>query len=313
MFRLVIDPPAAFIGNEPIKVGHIDDEIESTVYAPLSLLKGCRIADYPDMLICYVNLDDEFARPEIRSCAIARVDQDRTPIEFYVAFGDENGIWANDIAIAAAYRELTQLPDVAAGESEIKVSLDDDTMYMDAVLDRDSGQDLFSEITRILGLIHGLIDRVNEKLFGFQWKQAYESDEPLFTKEVVIPLLRELGFNFVKYNHGRSEYGRDVLFSELDRFGRVRHYAAQVKAGDISASNGTLLNTLIAQIDDAFAMPVSGAGRSKDYYISEVYVICSGKITEGAVQRLNQKMDPRLAGSVHFLDRADLEDLMTRC
>ena len=118
-----------------------------------------------------------------------------------------------------------------------------------------------------------------------------------------------MGFQGVRYNHGVSEYGRDVIFSELDRFSNIRHCAAQVKAGNINASNGTLLNQLLVQIDDAFAMPVRGPGRNKNFYISEVFIVCSGKISDGAVERLNKKLDPRLWGSVHFLDLDDVVHL----
>jgi hypothetical protein len=48
-----------------------------------------------------------------------------------------------------------------------------------------------------------------------------------------------MGFLFVRYTHGKKEYGKDFTFSELTPFGDHRHSGLQAKAGDISG--GTLM------------------------------------------------------------------------
>ncbi|WP_422930267.1 hypothetical protein [Singulisphaera sp. PoT] len=48
-------------------------------------------------------------------------------------------------------------------------------------------------------------------LGGLEWKTAYESDEELFCQEVLLPLLRRMGFLLVRYTHGRREYGHFSL------------------------------------------------------------------------------------------------------
>jgi hypothetical protein len=119
-----------------------------------------------------------------------------------------------------------------------------------------------------------------------------------------------MGFEHVRYKHGQYEYGKDVFFLKLSKFGFLRYCVAQVKAGDISGSSGGLIDKLIDQSRDAFEMPVEGAGQAKQYYISEFYIIASGKISENAVKKINRKIDKHLIGSIHFLDRNDIENLV---
>jgi hypothetical protein len=54
-------------------------------------------------------------------------------------------------------------------------------------------------------------------------------NEAEFREQFVKPLLNRLGFYGVAKQHGAQEFGKDFVFSELHRFGGVRHYAAQVK------------------------------------------------------------------------------------
>ncbi|RQP23171.1 hypothetical protein DZC73_18830 [Albitalea terrae] len=176
-------------------------------------------------------------------------------------------------------------------------------------LEADHAQEIVPAVIATLQLWRRAVEQAACSLRRFQWKSEYETNEQLFTKNVVIPLLQKAGYDHVRYNHGISERGKDVLFSEIDKFGRIRHCAAQVKAGDLSQSNATLLNALLNQIDDAFSLPVRGPGQNEQYYIADLYIVVSGKITSEAIERLNGKLDRRLIGSVHFFDRSHIESL----
>jgi len=56
--------------------------------------------------------------------------------------------------------------------------------------------------------------------------------EEEYTQTTVIPLLKYLGFTEVTYTHGIQEFGKDILFSEYDRFGNKIYHAAQVSLPD---------------------------------------------------------------------------------
>ena len=40
-----------------------------------------------------------------------------------------------------------------------------------------------------------------------------------FTKKFLIPLYKEMGFENVEYTHCVLEYGKDVIYSEIDKYG----------------------------------------------------------------------------------------------
>jgi hypothetical protein len=50
------------------------------------------------------------------------------------------------------------------------------------------------------------------------WAPKDAENEKEFTLRIVLPILRKLGFHNVKYNHGKREYGRDVLFARITEF-----------------------------------------------------------------------------------------------
>ncbi len=63
-------------------------------------------------------------------------------------------------------------------------------------------------------------------------------DEAQFRDRFLIPLLQRLGFAIVVNYHGDQEFGKDIVFGEIDRFGTVVYHAMQAKrAESISLSD----------------------------------------------------------------------------
>jgi len=77
----------------------------------------------------------------------------------------------------------------------------------------------------------------------------FAMNEKVYTQTSVIPLLKHLGYAKVTYNHGIEEFGKDVLFSEYDRFGNKIYHAAQVKVGDIPYIQSVLPNKRFKLMD----------------------------------------------------------------
>lgn len=80
------------------------------------------------------------------------------------------------------------------------------------------------------------------------------TNEASFRANFIKPLLNKLGFFLVDEYHGRREFGKDFVFSELHRFGGIRHYAAQVKH-ERTIGLGKAGDDLLTQINQAFANP----------------------------------------------------------
>ena len=149
-------------------------------------------------------------------------------------------------------------------------------------------------------------------LSGLPWKPYYSTSEDSFCRELLHPLLRRMGFVFVRYTHGTKEYGKDFTFSETTPFGHHRHYGLQAKAGDVSGSVNAAIDELLGQIKDAFAMPYYELGSKDPRYISTFIIAVSGKFTENAREKIVEKMPKGVIGSVYFLDKERISELVER-
>ncbi len=149
-------------------------------------------------------------------------------------------------------------------------------------------------------------------LGGFEWREEYEKDEKLFATEVLAPLLRRMGFENVRYRHGTREYGKDFTFSEPTNFGSFRHYGLQAKKGDVRGSVNAEIDEIIGQLGDAFAMPYHELTSTEERYISTFVVAISGHFTENAQEKIVNKIPHGLHGSVYFLDREKIQELVER-
>ena len=135
------------------------------------------------------------------------------------------------------------------------------------------------------------------------------NDEERYTNELLLPLFRAMGFIDVHYNHGRREFGKDITFSEIDKFGVRRNYGVQVKAGDLSGEAKSDLDMIISQIDDAFASPYLEVTSREQRYISNLIVAISGRFTENAEEKIRDKVEKR---TVYFLQIEKVEELLSK-
>lgn len=136
-------------------------------------------------------------------------------------------------------------------------------------------------------------------------------NEAEFRAKFVKPLLNRLGFFVVTDYHGRREFGKDFVFSELHRFGGVKHYAAQVKH-ERRIGLGKAVDDLLTQVNQAFANPFTLPDSHQSAYISATYIFNSGSITDEAKDDLRNRLRrERYGENVYFLDGERLDSLNT--
>lgn len=152
--------------------------------------------------------------------------------------------------------------------------------------------------------IEGHTERILE---GEEISSEILNYEAKFTIEVLLPLFRNMGFTDVKYNHGKREYGKDVTFSEIDKFGARRDYGVQVKAGDLSGEAGSRIDEIIAQIGDAFAMHYINTTSREKRYISDFIIAISGRFTDNAKDKIVEKINRR---NIYFFDIDKIQELL---
>jgi len=158
------------------------------------------------------------------------------------------------------------------------------------------------------------IDGATEMRLGSElWAPTEAENEKEFTLRTVLPILRKLRFQNVRYSHGKREFGRDILFARLTEFHEIEQWGAQVKFGDIAGGASAEIDTLLGQIDDAFKMPFYDLYTKQKQHISKLAIIASGKFTENAVEKICEKIERHaVRNNVVFIDGEKLKTLAER-
>lgn len=59
------------------------------------------------------------------------------------------------------------------------------------------------------------------------------TNEAVFTAKFLIPRLHRLGFSVVVNYHGTREFGKDLIFAEIDSFGHIVYHGPQARADSL--------------------------------------------------------------------------------
>lgn len=134
-----------------------------------------------------------------------------------------------------------------------------------------------------------------------------ETKEAGFRDEFIKPLLIRLGFIGITNLHGSQEFGKDFVFSELDRFGHMRHMVVQAKH-EKTINQGKRIDGLLSQTRQAFSVPFTlPSSPNETRYVSAVYVFNTGGITEGAITQIRHGLAKELAANTHFFSGEQIE------
>ena len=130
--------------------------------------------------------------------------------------------------------------------------------------------------------------------------------EKEFRENILIPILRDLGYENIKDTHGNQEFGKDIVFKAKNRFGFDEWNAMVVKTGnihvDISKKENFLIK-IIRQIEIAKGTKYPDLNYGKKV-ITNVFVVTSGKFTGNTYKGFNDFLSGRnLKGSVFFIDK----------
>ncbi len=111
-------------------------------------------------------------------------------------------------------------------------------------------------------------------------------DEKQF-RELMIILLQKAGMANVEETHGTTEFGKDIIFHNIDSLGRQFWTACVVKTGDIKQT-GNIFEDVIRQIRECFIVDYNtlNAGAVQ---ISNVIVITNGVFKPNVKTIINQR------------------------
>ncbi len=275
----------------------------------LAELDGERASAWPQELVLQIHSQDGFGSYFFHELHIVTHD-DSVALDFVCH--TPNKYWEGHYGLSAFIQALNQQVDVFENFEVTHTELDDDWKAITIRRVLCVGDAIVPSIHNAAQALTELIRQAEIALGGMAWKPAHLTNEDLFCKELLLPLLRRMGFLFVRYTHGTREYGKDFTFSEQTPFGGFRHYGLQAKAGDVSGGVNSQIDALVGQIDDAFSMPFYELGSNERRCISSFIIAISGHFTENAREKIVEKVPGNLLGSVWFLDRTRIDELIDR-
>jgi|GEM_PF-1837412 len=129
-------------------------------------------------------------------------------------------------------------------------------------------------------------------------------NEAAFTERFVVPLLGRLGFGLVVNYHGHAEFGKDLVFAEVDRFGHVRYHACQVKYQQSISLNG--VEDLIRDARQSFSNPFSHPQTGASERISGFYVATAGSVSQEASRHFFNSLCSVYGDNIRLLQAKDL-------
>ncbi|MBI5057303.1 MAG: restriction endonuclease [Nitrospirae bacterium] len=276
-------------------------------YIPKSLISDILIKDLPEDAIfkpCNSIEDHNILMDRIVFC-IRNIGNNKVKISY-----EDNGtgkLFDRRIGLKPymeAKRDAVKERQLELGDLAIEKYKDDGRWILLSYSTEIEAENL-STVIELAEQIYSEIEGTVETSLGSQSLSIENiEDEKHFSLHIVLPILRKLGFTNIRYNHGKREYGKDIVFARHTEFLDTEYWAAQVKFGDVSGGADSDIDKIIGQAEDAFKMPFYDIYSRRKQRISKLAIIISGKFTENATEKICEKIESHsLKNNLIFVDR----------
>jgi hypothetical protein len=311
--------PIEYIGEEDyveeivIDGQRFEAEDENTFTVPKSLLRGVKLEEINPNITINVceKVEDEIIF--ITSIPYSIKNLDNTNAEILFEDSGRRKFWDGQVGFKhymETKRDIILERQQELGDVHLD-SYDDDGDYIfinySITVEAETLGLLIQQAEQIIKEIEGAA----ELTLGSPFKEIGDAEnEADFTISILVPLLRKMGFSDVRYNHGKKEYGKDIIFSRRTEFDEYEYWGVQVKFGDVLGGVNSDIDTLVGQAEDAFKMPFYDVYTRSRQRISKLLIAISGKFTENAVEKICEKIESHpLKNNIVFVDGEKIKTL----
>lgn len=281
--------------------------------APKHLLKDKKVNDVPENItfeICWQHIENVIHLDTI-PYNITRIGDNKVIAHF--SDSGRRKYWDGNYGFKLymeTKRDIVKEREKEIGDTKfVNYEDDGDYIFLDYSLEIEAEK--FDTIIETAEQLISEIDGAAEITLGSPFKEIDDTNnEKEFTLSLVIPLLRKLGFVNVRYNHGKREFGKDIIFARKTEFDDFEFWGVQVKWGDISGEANSEIDTIIGQIDDALKIPFYDVYTRKKEKLSKIVIIISGRFTENAVEKICEKIESNaIKNNIVFIDADKINSL----
>jgi NACHT domain len=116
-----------------------------------------------------------------------------------------------------------------------------------------------------------------------------ELTEEEFSELVLMPLLSAMGYSEIRYNHGRRELGKDIVFTRLDAIEGPVTTCAVVKMRQLSGSvsNNRGLREIFYQVSQALQEPFIHPQTGAEVAMAKAYIVTPYPVSNDAVASIH--------------------------
>ncbi|MFZ6024807.1 MAG: restriction endonuclease [Bacteroidota bacterium] len=316
MTKFVIDTENDFLSIDGNKFELIEVEVAGNKYliceTELKALQSVNLSvfDYPINLT--IDVDDETGFDTYLFHKLS-ISKSNNFMVFDFECSQPNKYWEGTWGLSTFLAALSDSVKTDGSATVELMYLDGDWKELTIRFVTDKNFNFKSQIEEYSTILKRLIRDTELTLAGGAvWRKEYETTESLFCTEILYPLLRKMGYIDVRYTHGKKEYGKDFTFSEQTKFGNLRHFGLQAKAGNLRGNVNADIDEIIGQLNDAFGMPYHEVSANENRQISTFIVAISGQYTENAKEKIINKIPKHFLGSVYFIDRDKIIELVEK-
>ena len=299
----------AFVGGTELEVINVDERGLITAECDYAALSRASLDAFPESLSVRVHSSDGFGTFLFHEAEIFKEDNGKVVANYICHQPNKywEGTWGLSTFLVAIKDQVPFCDEVCLTDIELEDDFKQLTLRIDL-----KGNSAAEALCGGADRLKYMIREAEIALGGMVWKENYATNERAFCEKVLAPLLRRMHFTSIRYTQGDHEYGKDFTFSEVTPFGAMRHYGLQAKAGDITGEVNSAIDQIVGQADDAFMMPYYDLSSAEPRYISTFVVAASGRFTANAREKIINKIPRGLHGSMLFLDRESILELVGR-
>lgn len=137
--------------------------------------------------------------------------------------------------------------------------------------------------------------------------------EAELTELVIMPLLEKMNYREIRYTHGISERGKDIVFVREDQLAGPQYQAAAIKSRPLvgSVSSSKSIHEILFQLQQALHEPYILPLNGRPVHIEKVFCITPFAISTTTMDSIAAQMR-ELANRVQFIDGPQLLTLLLK-
>lgn len=139
-----------------------------------------------------------------------------------------------------------------------------------------------------------------------------DMNEAAFRTDVLVPLLRAIGYRDVEHYHGPNEFGKDIVAWKQDVDGSRENLAVVAKVGPINARATGDAATIGVQVRQALGSTYTDPTTGEERVAHRVIVATTGTIREASRKALLAQFDTATRRAVRFWSGDKVRELVAK-